>query len=107
MARTGDEWGWTVPRVARAGDEVFFYLLNPEGSFVAVGQVMSDPEPGTSKEGDGDFVADVGMVRMLPHPLPRLDVVDLVPAWGWPRQPHTATTVPQDQVSGLKGVLGI
>src|SRR4051794_27263516 len=82
LGQTSHQWGWTVPRVARSGDEVFFYLLNPEGSFVAMGQLLGDATPGTSKEGDGSFVADIGRVSMLPSAVSRLDIVDLVPDWG-------------------------
>lgn len=106
LARSGESWGWTVPRVARAGDTAYFYLLNPEGCFVAIGRVMTDAVPGRSKEGDGNFVADVSHVQLLPSPVQRLEVVSLVPEWGWPRQPHTATTVPSDQEANLRRALG-
>jgi hypothetical protein len=105
LARVGDESGWTVPRVARSGDRVLFYLLNPEGSFVAAGVLLSDAVPGVSDQGDGAYVADVGQVAMLPRAVPRLEVVEKVPGWGWPRQPHTATTVPREHVPALMGAL--
>lgn len=105
LARDGDEWGWTVPRVAEAGDHVLFYLLNPEGSFVATGVLKTDAVPGRSKEGDGRYVADIGEVKKLPRAVERLEVVDKVPGWGWPRQPHTATTVPEEHADRLLAVL--
>lgn len=107
LARSGERWGWTVPRVARAGDIAYFYLLNPEGCFVAAGRLITGAVPGTSKEGDGRFVADVGGVQVLPTPIERLQVVEVLPEWGWPRQPHTATTVPSDQEANLARVLGL
>jgi hypothetical protein len=105
LAADGGDTLWTVPRVARAGDRVLFYLLNPEGSFVATGFLKTSADPGSSSEGDGAYVAEVAQVQMLPRAVPRLEVVGKVPSWGWPRQPHTATTVPVDQVAQLMGVL--
>jgi len=105
LSRTDGEWGWTVPRVARAGDRILFYLLNPEGSFVATGRLVSDAAEGRSKEGDGKYVANVGEVRLLSCAVPRLEAVETVPGWGWPKQPHTATTVPAEHVNTLLNLL--
>lgn len=82
-----------------------FYLLNPEGSFVAIGRLTSDAADGRSAQGDGKYVADIAEVRMLPRSVARLEVVAHVPGWGWPRQPHTATTVPDEHVDELLNLL--
>jgi hypothetical protein len=105
LAHTRGEWEWTVPRVAMAGDLVLFYLLNPDGQFVATGQLLSDAQPGSSKEGAGKYVADVGEVNMLAAPVARLDAVDRVSGWGWPRQPHTETTVPHEHIDALASLI--
>ncbi len=105
LAATGDIAGWTVPRVARTGDDVVFYLLNPVGAFVAAGRLLTDARPGTSYQGDGKYLADVGDVRQLPGRVARLDMVRLVPGWGWPTQPHTATTVPHKHLSRFRAAL--
>ena len=83
-----------VPGWARSGDTALFYLLNPEGSFVTVGRLVSDAErrPDVQRK----FFAEVTGVRLLPEPVRRLEVVEHVPAWGWPRQPHRTTTVPAE-----------
>ena len=105
MARDGVEWSWTVPRVAHHNDDVLFYLLNPEGCFVAIGRLTSDATEGRSAQNHGRYLANVAHVRMLPRSVPRLEVVAGVPGWGWPKQPHTVTTVPDEHVDVLLNLL--
>lgn len=107
LAANGDITGWSVPRVARAGDDAVFYLLNPVGAFVATGRVLTDAREGTSNEGDGKYIANVGDIALLGRPVARLRMVELVPGWGWPTQPHTATTVPSGHLPKLKVALGL
>lgn len=88
-----------VPGWARTGDTVLFYLLNPEGSFVAIGRLASSAERRLDVE--RKFFAEVADVRFLPEPVRRLEVVAHVPGWGWPRQPHRTTTVPAEHEDEL------
>lgn len=106
-AGSGEVLGWTVPRVAVTGDDLVFYLLKPVGAFVATGRVLTDARPGSSFEGHGDYLSDVGEIRMLSAPVERLRMAEQVPAWGWPRQPRTATTVPDASVDDVLGALGL
>ena len=105
FARTQDISRWVVPRVAQAGDDVVFYMLNPTGAFVATGRVASDPEPGTSDQGDGSYLSDISNITMLPKHIERLTMAAQVPGWGWPTQPHTATTIPSDLEAEVNRVL--
>lgn len=106
-ASTGEVLGWTVPRVAIAGDQVVFYILRPLGAFVAQGVLETNATPGESYEGHGEYLADIGGIRMLARPVERLVMAEAVPGWGWPRQPHTATTVPPAEAAHVTEALGL
>ena len=103
LAQRGGTVDKCVPGWARAGDAALFYLLNPEGSFVALGRLVSDAErrPGVERK----FFAEIADVEWIPEPVRRLEVVEHVPGWGWPRQPHRTTTVPPDVEEELLGFL--
>jgi hypothetical protein len=102
-AREGGSIEKCVPGWASAGDTVLFYLLNPEGSFVATGRLASSADRRFDVE--RKFFAEVTDVRLLPQPVRRLEVVAHVPGWGWPRQPHRTTTVPAEHEDELLGFL--
>jgi len=99
LVRDGGSVEKCVPGWAEVGDTALFYLLNPEGSFVAIGTLASSAErrPGVERK----FFAEVTDVRLLPQPVRRLEVVAHVPGWGWPRQPHRTTTVPPEHEDEL------
>ncbi|MFL6172587.1 MAG: hypothetical protein ACJ716_06805, partial [Marmoricola sp.] len=50
LAQFGGTVDKCVPGWARAGDTALFYLLSPEGSFVAIGRLVSDAERRPSVE---------------------------------------------------------
>lgn len=103
LVRRGGTVEKCVPSWARAGDTALFYLLNPEGSFVAAGRLVSHAE--RRPDAQRKFFAEVGGVHLLPEPVRRLEVVEHVPGWGWPRQPHRTTTVPAEVEEELLGFL--
>ncbi len=104
LVREGGSVDKCVPGWASAGDTALFYLLNPEGSFVAIGTLATSAERRPDVE--RKFFAEVTDVRLLPQPVRRLEVVAHVPGWGWPTQPHRTTTVPAEYEDELLQFLG-
>lgn len=105
LARSGGTAVWTVPRVAHQHDDVIFFMLNPRGAFVATGRLQDGARPGTSDRGKGNHVATVGSIKMLGSAVARLDMARLAQSWGWPRQPHTAATIPPGSVADVNRAL--
>lgn len=106
LAEHTETTGWTVPRSCAEGDTAVFYLLNLEGYFAAIGEVLTDAGPGESAQGAGKFISTIRDIRLLSDTTFRLDVVEEFLEWGWPRQPHTATTVPAAVADRLLDYLG-
>jgi hypothetical protein len=103
LVREGGSVEKCVPGWACAGDTALFYLLSPDGSFVAIGTLATSAERRPDVE--RRFFAEITDVRLLPQPVRRLEVAAHVPGWGWPRQPHRTTTVPAEHEDELLGFL--
>ena len=98
---------WTLDPRARKDDTVIFYIRSPLASFVAAGQVMDDDREDGSKYGwDGQVMGKVGEVAMLPGEVRLRDAAAAVPAWGYLRQPHRNTTVPDEHEAAFLRALG-
>lgn len=107
LARHSGETSWTVPKSARPGDDLVFYIKGPTSAFVATGRVLSDTWPGTSDEGQGRYLARVGDVTLLPVPKSRDIAATAIPDWRWLRFSRSLTTLPDERAAQLRRVLGV
>jgi len=81
---------WVVPKKARAGDSVLFYLPKPHG-FVARGSVDSEAQPNTHRT--GRYTAMVGDIQLLASSVPLAFIRDNHKTWKWPTYPRGYATI--------------
>jgi hypothetical protein len=100
------DW-WTINRHATGGDIALFYIKRPLSAFVAWGVVVSGA--GLRAEGPwaGHYAASVAQVRMLSRPVPRLELCQHLPEWGYLRSPRQSVAVPGEFFEPLMSALAI
>ena len=99
----GDQWFWTVPKGARAGEVGFVYLCAPVSRIVGRVEFIAKPfyNVGMFPEWADQWMAEVGNVVYFPtrHELTIRGLRELFSAdWGWPRYPRSKTIIPADIV---------
>jgi|SRR5437870_399466 len=106
-ARTGQSADWPVPKKARPGDRVFFFI--PPTGFIASGTLLSGPEKGTRPDWDepwaSRYIAKIGDLRLLRTPLSLEEIRQKTVGWGWPTYPRSYTTVPDAFVAILEEII--
>jgi hypothetical protein len=107
LARSGDDDLWTMPKGAKPGDQILFYITRPFADFVAWAEVTSDTGKGLDPNWPDDYSAKVSDVRLLPRPIPRLKMLDMVPGWKWPKGPERGTIIPADVEKQVRRAAGI
>jgi 5-methylcytosine-specific restriction endonuclease McrA len=81
---------WIVPKTARQGEKVLFFL--PEIGIAAIGSIAKlDKTPGRFGARPA-YGARVGDLQLLNHPVP-LDALARITGWKWPSYPRSYTTV--------------
>jgi len=100
---------WTVPRSARRGDRVFFYLVKPVSSFVASGVLAADPKRNEDKSDQwyGHYYAPIRKVLLLPTPVRIDEVRNQLPDWGYLRNVRVGTTIPAHRRASFEKALGL
>jgi hypothetical protein len=96
VSGTGRLAAWTVPKSAKPGDRVFFYIVRPVSSFVGSGVVAGHPSRNQDPQDPwfGHFTAPMRNVVLLPQPV-RLDQVRrALPDWGYLRNVRVGATIP-------------
>lgn len=103
-ADNGEIADWTINSKAKRNDRVLFYLKNPLSSLVASGVVLTDPEKNTKPYDNwyGYYIADIGSIEMLPHPIHISELRSKFPEWEWLKQPRRSTRVPDNVVRKLE-----
>jgi hypothetical protein len=107
LARSQGADEWTVNREARGGDLALFYLMRPLSAFVAWGVVQRDAARQTRGRWRGFYIADVAGVQMLARPVPRRELCERFPEWGYLRYPRHSVRVPERFVGPLLRYLGV
>jgi hypothetical protein len=107
LAKSSGSTLWTLARGAKQDDTVIMYIKSPVASFVAAGRVMNDRRSDGAKHGwPGQVMGRVGDFAMLDQAVPLRVAAARVPGWGYLRQPHRNTTVPQEYEQGFLKAIG-
>jgi hypothetical protein len=97
LEATGKGTTWTMPKGARDGDDIVFYVIRTLMAFVATAQVAgSKPEMNKDPNWPGYYAATIRDIRILSRPVSRTEMLERVPGWRWPRMPQRNTIVPSD-----------
>jgi hypothetical protein len=93
---TGRLADWTVPKSAKPGDRVFFYIVRPVSSFVATGVVADLPSRNENPKDPwfGHFMAPMQKVVLLTKPVRLDEVRRALPDWGYLRNVRAGATIP-------------
>ncbi len=103
VAKTMD--GWTINRNARPGDQVLFYLIAPQSSFVATGTVRSQPRLITSGRWKDSYWTDIDINTMIEPEVSRQTILTRFPSWGWMRMLIRSSRVPPEIEADLLKLL--
>lgn len=98
---------WTVPKSAKPGDRVFFYIVRPVSLFVGTGVVAEHPSRNARPDDPwfGHFMAPMHQVLLLPQPVPLDQVRQALPDWGYLRNVRVGATVPVSLRASFEEVL--
>src|SRR5438552_2302754 len=89
---------WTVPKSARTGDRVVFYVVGPLSSFVATGIVAENPWKDDKRNSYwyGRYMAAVRNLTLLPRLVPLALVREALPRWRYLKSAQGTVTVPEE-----------
>src|SRR3954447_23172511 len=82
LSDTGGRDTWTLPKTARLGDVLLFYIAAPLGAFVGYADVLTDAKYGLDRNWPTDYAAEIGGVRLLHSAVTRSEMMAKVPDWG-------------------------
>lgn len=89
---------WGCPKKTRAGNRLLIYIIRPESAIIATAVALTDAEPG---KGNWRYVAKIGRIRILEHPITLEEMHFMFPKWAWLRFPRAYTYLDSKVASRL------
>jgi hypothetical protein len=97
-AAKGYKLDWTINSKAKKGDQVYFYLTDPESAIYATGKVISNAKKNLDKNSDwyGQYMSPISHIKILDNPLKLNTLKKSLPEWRYWKTPIRSTPVPQE-----------